>query len=314
MHLTVDPEPARVTIEGFGGTDAVVLSGGRKGTVIELDGNNVDLQINSITVTQGGEPGSMTHRSGGIVCSGTSSLDLAELHIVDNEGYNSGGVYVNRCTLSATRSIIENNRANGPGGGLNIGDCPLAELKTGVVIADNTAVGAGGGIMLGGAADVTLEGVSFTGNQGDNGGGIALVSSTVVGSDLTFEGNCAVETVGQGAGGGIYVAQESHLTLTGDRTRFTTNIADTDGGGVAVNSPGASASITDARFSGNQANAGGGIYGRGDLSGLIMTSCSFTGNEATLSGGGLHLGIAEGLAQNKLCSTERAPGSPGQGG
>ncbi|MFT4628706.1 MAG: hypothetical protein ACI8PZ_007402 [Myxococcota bacterium] len=33
-----------------------------------------------------------------------------------------------------------------------------------------------------------------------------------------------------------------------------------------------------------------------------------------MTGMGATLDRAQGLAQNKLCSTERAPGSPGQGG
>ena len=150
----------------------------------------------------------------------------------------------------------------------------------------------GGG--LAGQANVTLTGVTFTGNasEGHGGGVFALGTLTISGS--LFTDNIADSNIGGfGGGGAVYAAGPA--TITG--STFTDNVAYGTGGdssGGAVASAGATLSIDTSSFSGNTAprSAGGAISTAANVSsdalgdgGVIsITRSTLTANGAPIGG------------------------------
>lgn len=133
-------------------------------------------------------------------------------------------------------------------------------LAAGAVLQNNnniTANGAGGGICVIVGSVEMQTGSKITGNQAEQGGGVALVNilTTFTMSGGTISGNTAANT--KGYGGGVYLGSGT-FTMTG---------------GTITN---------------NTANYGGGIYGNACKL-LEMSGGSVTGNTATKWAGGILL-------------------------
>ena len=130
---------------------------------------------------------------------------------------------------------------------------------------------------------LNLSNGTVTGGWGRNGGALDIETNTAVNlTDVIITGNHADDR-----GGGI--SNKGTLTIT--RGAFTNNTSyDIEegkrGGGGLFNYDGATATLTNVRFSGNQATAagGGGICNYGTLT---LDSCTITGNSCYLNGGGI---------------------------
>ena len=147
---------------------------------------------------------------------------------------------------------------------------------------------------------LNLRNGTVTGGWGRNGGALDIETNTAVNlTDVIITGNHADDR-----GGGI--SNKGTLTIT--RGAFTNNTsydieAGERGGGGLFNYDGATATLTNVRFSGNQATAagGGGICNYGTLT---LDSCTITGNSCYLNGGGIWQGAGATLnLQGKMTVT-----------
>jgi predicted outer membrane repeat protein len=192
-----------------------------------------------------------------------------------------GGLYVN--TGLITGSTFISNSAGLEGGGAYIF---VSGAITGSTFTRNTAVGTfnsdgGGATIIGPATLVNTQFISNTAIR--NGGGVRFYDTAAI-SDGTFRGTAA------GSGGGAYLPAGGGVTTT----TFLSNTAFADGGGlymgsnvVSLSGPGGDdvAPITDATFTGNRAESGGGGGAYIARTSAIKGS-SFTRNSAGAAGGG----------------------------
>ncbi len=159
--------------------------------------------------------------------------------------------------------------------------------------------------MFGAFTDITLEGLTIKGGNGDHGfygpffkagGGIANAADLTL-IDSTVRGNTAVD------GGGIYVcyAEFSQGDLTLIRSVVEENNATSAGGGIrAVGSDSGSVKLVDSQILRNTAgDYGGGIH---TTIPLELIGSTVEGNDATLRGGGIYNASTAILAEGSTVS------------
>ena len=162
--------------------------------------------LTNVTVsgnTSGTNGGGISVRDGGKLTMTGGSVSE------NNSGKDGGGLYGQAGTeVTVTdASFISNAVASGAGGGIAISG--VATLNN-LTIQNNRSAGSAGGLIVQGSGVVTMNGGIVTGNAGTTGAGIyALKQLTLNG--VTVTGNTASKL-----GGGIYLATDGVLTLTGD--------------------------------------------------------------------------------------------------
>ncbi len=265
-------------------------------------GNTIDL--NSANTTNP----SSTNMGGGIYL--FDSMGTLERNTITNNLVSSG-------PLNPT--LVDPNGNIAPGGGIcmvfskNVGDVNLEAN----LISNNTATGSqyyGGGIYCdqsgnGLTNSISITGNTITGNQGLDGGGIAVVHCSPTISDNTitqnaghwggglygfsgagtilnntFDNNHAI-TIRPGlnsGGGGILCDEGYNPTIRGNT--FSSNTAADYGGGLEVYK--ATAVVQENAFVGNLAQFGGGIAVQ-DAGGKVERNYIKANQATTQSGGGL---------------------------
>jgi predicted outer membrane repeat protein len=202
---------------------------------------------------------------------------------------SGGGLSLGGLT-TIDHSQIYSNIANGAdgGGGLYL-TAPSVVAITATQITSNTALNPGspgGGIQNYGA--LTLAGGSLSGNAASGGGGLSNQrGATATLGAVSLSGN---STSFVSAGGAIF--NLGTLTLT--NISLIDNLAPSGYGGGLANFRGATATVVNSTFTGNQAGLGGGIQ---NDAALTLLNDTFSGNMATLYwGGGLHGGPTSVIA------------------
>lgn len=223
--------------------------------VVRMDGRVVPITratvLDGFTITLGrassGYPGNL---SGGLHCSGSApggecSPTLSRLRFVDNQATYGGALFVEASGYGAASPHLRD-----------------------VVFDRNTASGSGGAIQflagLDGVVAPLLERVTFSGNRADKGGAIHNDSGGQGGTatpsivNATFFGNDA--SIGSGVGGnggaiynngigGNAAMSLVNVTLSGNTANGTNRI----GGAMVNDGVGASVTIVNAIFWGNEA-------------------------------------------------------------
>jgi len=128
---------------------------------------------------------------------------------------------------------------------------------------------------------VITEGQGYKTDNGRFGGGLYTAGDTEV-TDVVFRDNTADYAAG------FYAPEGDTATLT--NVTFTSNVADTLGGG-AVFAFGSSVTLVDCLFDGNRATFGGGFGTYGDTT-TQMQGTTFEGNNASSAGGAMSLHTA----------------------
>ena len=153
---------------------------------------------------------------------------------------NGGGVYVENRGSSFNMSgsaAVSDNTASGSGGGVYV-NCSTFTMNAGT-ISGNETTGAnsdGGGVCVAGldndTSTFTMKNGTISGNSAKNGGGVYVSQSTFTMSNGTISGNTAAYS-----GGGVYVTGNSSnsgaFTMTGG-TVTGNNAASTNGSGGGV--------------------------------------------------------------------------------
>ncbi|MCI5779564.1 MAG: hypothetical protein MR051_07120, partial [Lentisphaeria bacterium] len=152
---------------------------------------------------------------------------------------------------------------------------------TGAVFSDNLIGGTNGGPLA--VTNVALSGMTFSGNQGRNGGTLAVSGNSNILSGLVFSGNRAMNATSYG--GAVYSNDGSGVF---SNSVFIGNTA-TRGGAVSLG--GGTNTFNDCVFSGNTGTSHGGAinrYGTGTQTGILLVIHGGTFSEnASASGGAI---------------------------
>jgi hypothetical protein len=145
-------------------------------------------------------------------------------------------------------------------------------------------------LAIEGGSNLSLQGISFVHGSDTYGGGLYIYDSVIAVDSCEFSENTTSHSGADYGGAGVYVADDSTVTIT--RSRFRDNIAPSDSAGAAINiytSGGSEAHVSVSRssFIGNQAGQGPAIYlfdqneWAGDPSTLNVNNNSFINNVNT---------------------------------
>lgn len=186
---------------------------------------------------------------------GTISVAISGLTLTDGDSNTAGAIY-NAELLTLSDMVIFDNivENNNSGGGIyNIGSLTIQDSFLG---RNGTTSGGHGGAIFNG------------------------VGGSLMASNCTFSGN------GAGSGGAIY----NEGTALVNNSRFLGNVSDT-GGGI-FNANGATVTVNNSSFSGNNSFSldinsgdGGGMVNHGTAT---LSGCTLSGNSASGVGGGIY--------------------------
>ena len=143
--------------------------------------------------------------------------------------------------------------------------------------------------------DVTISGLTITGGNAGDGGGIIDWGENLVLDSVAITGNTAA---GEGADGGGLWADDSNddgMSLTIRDSTVSGNSAEGEGGGIYLYSTGGPVLIQNTVISGNDAGgSGGGIYFY-DINGdTTIEDSTISGNSAGGQGGGVYFYDTDG--------------------
>jgi parallel beta-helix repeat protein len=158
----------------------------------------------------------------------------------------------------------------------------------GVTITGNNAIGDGGGLWADGfAMDLTIRDSIISGNSSRAQGGGIFVDYT--GGPLLIQDSAISGNSATGNGGGIYFYGPDHA-VTIERSTISGNTSLSAGGGIYLyDIDGGPFIIRETTISGNQAEAGGGLFLYGPDNPVLIENSTISGNTATTLGGGIYL-------------------------
>lgn len=216
---------------------------------------------------------------------GNTADDVPKKAPNSNKGLG-GGIYSYESTLTVTDSTISGNEAKG--------STSLIRYNSKDEISSEALGNGGGGICaVGKKSDVTLDGVTVTGNKATyskkgTGAGIEAQGGTLTVTECTITNNEA-----QGNGGGIFSAEGNELNISGSTIQG--NKAD-NGGGIHMgeardtSKTPSKATITDTKILENEAigsGEGGGVYVGGPRADATLKGCTVANNKSVSTGGGI---------------------------
>jgi len=180
----------------------------------------------------------------------TTTIFSGKLRFDNNQALEAGGALYNTGVLSMSYALLNQNR----------------------VPTQSIALHNGGGIYSEGV--FTMTDSWLVRNEGDYGGGVYVGGKET--AQATVERSMFNRNNSDDQGGGLYAELRSSVTISS--SAFHRNISRRNGGGVADID--AQLNLYNSSFTGNTANAGGGLY----VSHLQPTNTSVTIRSSTFSG------------------------------
>jgi len=182
-----------------------------------------------------------------------------------------GGIAIDRSAVVIRDTVVQNNQAEGPGGGIYIQDDgeSASLMLIDSALLNNATSDAGGGLATSGNPTVTLENVEVRGNTATaEGGGLAAERITITNSRI------ADNTATEYDGGGIIAmnAYISHSEISGN----SSEAEGASGGGIAVHN-----GVLRIESSVVEGNHGGGVTTGNSDTTIIDTRIS--GNEGDIA-------------------------------
>ena len=172
------------------------------------------VRITNGLVTQG-------NKGGGISALSSSSLQLTNCAVVENETESDGGgIHIDRGRLQLSGTRVASNIAIGNGGGINMQDVPASSIADSIIEDNDSLDGDGGGIhiTLGTETELTITGSTIQGNEASRqGGGLRILfGKASIDSDSRIVNNEAFRAGGGTAGGGgIRATNDARVTVNG---------------------------------------------------------------------------------------------------
>jgi RHS repeat-associated protein len=292
-----------------GTSDTITFDPSLTGKTITLAQGSLELKghgAETITIDGGGQVTvSGNHASGIFLIDAGVTATLAGLDLVQGNAPaggaidNKGALTVSNCTLSGNAGT-----SSSQGGGAIFNDSGATLTVAGSTFSGNSANAAAGGAILNNKGTGTIDDCTFSGNLAHSGGALAdSAGSTTDVRGSVFTGNAGQE------GGGLFLAG---MDTVADTTLSGNSAGDRGG---AINNTG-TLSLTDATLSANTAVEGGGILNTGTLTltggtlssnsaqeggainngpfgaagTLTATGVTISGNSAAIDGGGISTG------------------------
>ena len=288
-----------VTINGPG-SDVITVSGGGTSRIFDVHNgsNSYTVNISGLTLRNGYS----ATQGGAVYCSGnylTLSNSVIENNVANGSG---GGVVVTSNYSSATllNDTFSNNSAPSGCGFLLV--TPTASIS-GVVAQKNTCTTLGGGGEVSGGT-VTVSGSQFSNNTG--GGLYARAPNTITISNSQFTGNYIATY-----GGGFSSKNAKGISITG--STFSDNTAAKGGGGVSIITPVGDVVISHSTIDSNQGVgaptskvSGGGLLFKGHTTSAIYNfgiEYSTISNNTAFSDGGVDIIAGDYTAVSLIDST-----------
>lgn len=242
------------------------ITNGNGGTIYNSQG--------SITITNSIFANNSAVNAGAIFSIQNSSLNIAKCTFTNNTAINGGGAIYNFGTLTITNSTFTSNKATAANGGAINNQGTLTVTNSS--FTNNTSPAHVGG-AINNYGNCTVTSSTFTGNTSCEGaiynqGNLNITSGT-------FNSNKAIGNKDCG-GGAIF---NRYGTTTINKSTFTDNNADSDGGGALKNTAG-TLKVLDCIFKNNTAvNFGGTIY---NYNGTLTVDKSIFINNTVANGNG----------------------------
>jgi CSLREA domain-containing protein len=216
---------------------------------------------------------------GGIYAAGGSVVGVYLSEIRGNRAFVGGGIAAQEAagtapTLTLSHTMVAENEAYGPGGGLWLGPGTQSTLIN-TEVEDNTAGNEGGGIHNNGNLELTSSTVERNHSLNDAGG--------IINSGQLVARNVMVSDNDSHMGGGIFNIAYAHFY----QSAIVYNTASAQQGGGVYNASAAVLTVDNTTIGGNSAaTGGGGIYNdTGDFQLMFVTIAGNT-NEGIRSTGG----------------------------
>jgi hypothetical protein len=234
------------------------------------------------------------------VCSDDASLTcVADQDCADagaGPTCNDLGPCLATTVVSVQGNVIRNNVADTGGGGLSVRTSLAAAsamrlLAVGNTFSGNTTQGDGGALLALVAGEgrfiARIENDTVTGNQGADGGGIAVkaaLTGDAAAADLALIGSTIEANEASGSGGGALLdfGVDGTVRIAAGGNAVRGNTADLDGGGLLARAAGDGPGIRS----------------------MDVGENGITGNTAGRSGGGLDLALTSGAASTEEGSVE----------
>ncbi len=202
---------------------------------------------------------------------------------VHDPTYSGGGMYSSQGSSPVVRNVtFSGNRAWYDGGGwyADYHAASGSPILNNVLFTSNKSGNGGGGLCVRGDVNLTLNQVTFSGNQSSYGGGmVSNASGYLELTNMAFLGNSA-----------------------------TSGCCYTYGGGLWLETVNASTMLNNLLLSGNWSQwYAGGMYIHGEVA---MTNFTFSGNRAGNSGGALYIDGQQHTLVNAIVWGNSAPSAP----
>jgi parallel beta-helix repeat protein len=246
-----------------------------------------------------------------ITNSATVSISQLTFTGGDGVGTEPGAIHNVGGNLTLTSTTFRNNDGGYGGAIQNSNGASLLAVSSTFFNNEASGILGGGAIANRNNSTTGTDGTSFVDNEGGNGGAIYNVSGTVyspaTASKSTFRDNSADgNTLINGYGGAIYNADgQVHLT----NADFTGNDANRDGG--ALRNVGGAATLTNVGLSGNFSATNGGAIAT--TKSLVLSGNSISGNRASNRGGGIYVNGGNTTLSNNTLVFGNFAGSSGGG-
>ena len=202
---------------------------------------------------------------------------------------DSGGFVqlVSGKTFSATNVVFDNNKSTAEprwNGGGAIAGGPSDSIKNSTFISvsnstfsNNTALKEGGAVTSIDTAVISNTVFNKNISTNSNAGALYHRGNKLTMENVTFTGNQAK----YGNAGAVYLHLGS-MSITGENNIFSSNTATAGGGAIYISG---SSEITNAQFESNSAKNGGAIYNN---SNVTLTNVVFSRNTASADGGAIY--------------------------
>lgn len=259
------------------------------GGAILAEGTKVTIEENSEFKNSVGKTGSA------IGFKNVSSLTIKDSKVTNTVGSGNGVVYISGGNATLENVTASGNNSNAGGVMFISGGAKVDVLNS--TFTNNTATGNGGAISHGGSKALTITNTTISGNTAKNGGFMYATGTGIA----TVSGCTIKENTATTNGGAIFATRDDKATssskiIVSNGTIFKDNTAKS--GGAVYLDKGATFTVNDSEFDGNDATSGiGGAIVVADSSTeedlattLNATGVTFKNNTATSRGGAISTG------------------------